>query len=378
MRIGLFTDTYYPEINGVAHSTYLLKRALERMGHTVYVMTSRTKNAQSAPKERIYRLPSISPMMVKDRHLALVVAPYWIHKCKQMHLDVIHTQTEFTVGILGLQVAQKYGIPHVHSYHTMYEDCIHYLPLPKTEGLKRMVCALSARFCNYSDAVIVPTEKVRKKLFGYRVIRDVHVVPTGLNLDKFRSYDTKEVERLRQRFNLSSGCTLLSVGRLAEEKRTDKLLEYYKRLETEEEDVQLLIVGDGPEKERLQMQAKDMAIRNLCFTGGVPWDEIQNYYALGDLFVSASKAETQGLTYMEALAAGLPLLVQRDDCLNGVLQEGINGMSFTNEKELLDSFRYMRTRSIKGASKIYTDNDFARAVLNVYEGLWINAHRRRA
>ena len=81
---------------------------------------------------------------------------------------------------------------------------------------------------------------------------------------------------------------------------------------------------------------------------------------------------------MEALAAGLPLLVQRDDCLNGVLQEGINGMSFTNEKEFLDSFRYMRTRSIKGASEIYTDNDFARAVLNVYEGLWINAHRRRA
>lgn len=204
------------------------------------------------------------------------------------------------------------------------------------------------------------------------------MVPTGLNLDKFRSYNTKEVERLRQRFNLSSGYTLLSVGRLAEEKRTDKLLEYYKRLETEEKDVQLLIVGDGPEKERLQMQAKDMAIRNLCFTGGVPWNEIQNYYALGDLFVSASKAETQGLTYMEALAAGLPLLVQRDDCLNGVLQEGINGTSFTNEKEFLDGFRYMRTRSIKGASKIYTDNDFARAVLNVYEGLWINAHRRRA
>ncbi|VEJ34400.1 GDP-mannose-dependent alpha-mannosyltransferase [Aedoeadaptatus ivorii] len=378
MRIGLFTDTYYPEINGVANSTYMLRNALEAMGHTVYVITSRVSGTESSPEEHIYRIPSIKPYLVKDRHLALVVEPYWKHKGKQMELDVIHTQTEFTVGMLGMRIAQKFGIPLVHSYHTMYEDYTHYFHVPKSEKLKPVVRMLSAKFCNYADGVIVPTDKVRKKLHSYKVYRDVYVVPTGLDPAKYGNCDANEVERLRARYGLESGYTLLYIGRLAEEKNIDQVIDHYKKLEDAGEDVNLLIVGDGPVRGKLEKQARDLRIRNIAFTGAVPWEEIQNYYALGDLFVSASTSETQGLTYNEALASGLPILVRRDPCLEQVLREGENGMGFVGEEEFLKGYRAIRALPEGLAPEAYTDRDFAQEVLAVYKEISSEAMRHRA
>lgn len=306
-------------------------------------------------------------MMVKDRSLALPLEPYWKRKAKKLKLDVIHTQTEFTVGLLGMRMANYLEIPLVHTYHTMYEDYTHYFKVPGNKKLKPVIGSLTRKFCNQADRIIVPTEKVRKKLWGYKICRHVDVIPTGLELDKYKKPDPSVLDRLREKYNLKGKRVLIFIGRVAKEKNIDKVVSYFSKLSRDYQDLQLLIVGDGPAWKGLNKQVQDLGIGDrVSFTGMVPWDNIQNYYALGDIFVSASTSETQGLTYNEALACGLPILVHRDPCLKNVLEEGKNGMGFEREEEFIEGFKAILDME-KESLEAYSSMDFAVQVLEVYK-----------
>ncbi|MDO5301139.1 MAG: glycosyltransferase [Tissierellia bacterium] len=361
MRIGLFTDTYFPEINGVANSTYTLKHALERRGHEVFVFTSTTK--EEVEEDHVIRIRSVDARIAKDRRIALPFLSYWKRRIKRYQLDLIHTQTEFTVGYLGRVAAIYAGIPHIHTYHTMYEDYTHYLRVPKNEKLKPVVCRLSRWFCNDADGIIVPTEKVKHRLEDYRVYRRVDVIPTGLSQEKYRRVDGDHVLALKEHYELNGTTVFLFVGRLAKEKNVDELLRYFARVPGE--DLRLMIVGDGPEARRLQKIQQNLADPRVIFTGYVDWEEIQDYYALGDVFVSSSTSETQGLTYNEALAGGLKLLVRRDPCLEGVLLEGVNGYGFASSDEFVAQLPRALDLAF-GGGELYSDDDFAALVEEVY------------
>lgn len=365
MRIGLFTDTYYPEINGVANSTYVLKKSLEAMGHRVFVFTSQAGVKKS--ETDVFRIRSVKPVMVKDRSLALPLEPYWRRKGKKLHLDIIHTQTEFTMGFLGKRLANYLDIPHIHTYHTMYEDYTHYFKIPGNEKLKPVIGTLSRRFCDQADHIIVPTEKVKDKLCEYKICREMDIIPTGLEMDKYQNADSSKVEKLRKKYKLNNKKVLLFIGRIAREKNVDEVIDYFQKLSKNYKDFQLLIVGDGPACKDLKEQVRRNNLsERVTFTGMVPWDEIQNYYALGDIFVSASTSETQGLTYNEALACGLPILVRRDPCLDKVLVEGKNGMGFESEEEFIYGFKEILKFECESV-EAYTSMDFAKLVLEVYE-----------
>lgn len=367
MIIGLFTDTYYPEINGVANSTYVLKNALEEMGHTVYVFTSQAGIKEK--EDHVFRIRSVKPAMVKDRSLALPLEPYWKKKIKKLKLDIIHTHTEFTMGFLGMRMARYLDVPLVHTYHTMYEDYTHYFKLPGNARLKPFIGTLSRKFCNHTDHIIVPTDKVRKKLWGYKINRRVDVIPTGLDLEKYQKADQDKVDKLKKKYGLEGKKVLLFIGRVAKEKNIDQVIHYFHKISKDYKDYQLVIVGDGPASKGLKDQvAKEKLKSRVTFTGMVPWDEIQNYYALGDIFVSASTSETQGLTYNEALACGLPILVRRDPCLKNVLVEGENGMGFESEEEFIEGFKAI-IKMDNQRPEAYSSMDFARLVLGVYKKL---------
>lgn len=172
---------------------------------------------------------------------------------------------------------------------------------------------------------------------------------------------------------------LLNLGRLGGEKNLGELLEYFAEARQENENLKFLIVGDGPAKEDLEKQAKKLGIAEyVIFTGMVDPSEVQNYYQLGDVFVSASTSETQGLTYIEAAANGLPLLCRQDDCLADVLQEGENGYEYTSAEEFLNAIDAVmhdpewRSAASKRSEEIAAGFDkkaFGEAIENIYESV---------
>ena len=180
--------------------------------------------------------------------------------------------------------------------------------------------------------VIAPTSKVEDALRGYGVTADICVVPSGISLEQHH-HRLSEEERAKKRRELGipeNNNVLLNLERLGTEKNLGELLSFFADVLHYDPYLTFMIVGDGPDKENLEKQAKELGIsEQVIFTGMVNPEEVQNYYQLADVFVNASTSETQGLTYIEAAANGLPLLCRKDPCLNDVIQDGINGYEYT-------------------------------------------------
>lgn len=386
MNIGLFTDTYYPQINGVATSVLMLKENLETLGHCVYVFTTTDPNA---PHEEchVFRIPSLP--FVSGRRIALFYHPGIANKIKDLNLDLIHTHTEFPLGIWGRRSARKLGIPMVHTMHTIYEELTHYIiKIRVLEALAKSVArSLSKRFCNSADAVIVPTEKIEELLKNYGVEKDISVIPTGIELDKFSQgrYSQDRVKSLRAQYGVNeSDKVLLYIGRISKEKNIAEILHGLTDYLPQHPNVKFLLVGDGPEREILQNLAKCLGIAGqVQFIGEKPWEQIGLYYQLGDVFISASQSETQGLTYIEALAAGLPLIAKTDRCLNNVLFDGVNGFTFSDQDSMClalntffsDSHICSRMSSVAAQSVTrFSAGNFAKSIAALYEGLLGTSH----
>lgn len=380
MNIGLFTETYYPEINGVAASVYVLKEELEKQGHNVYVFTTTSKGAPKNEKN-VYRVHSLPCILISDRRVGLLYQRKIAVKIKKLNLDIIHTNTEFSLGIFGRIMARELKIPIVHTYHTIYEDYTHYVTkgvLPDNKA-KKAVRAFSKVCCNSVDEVIVPTEKVKELLRDYRVKRHIEVIPSGIDLDKFDEgrYKAEELDKIRSEYGIQKNDkVILYLGRVSREKNIEELLYYMPSYMEKHEDTKFVLIGDGPVSSHLKNMVKGQACEDsILFLGEKPYDEVGKYYQLGDVFVSASNSETQGLTFIEAMASGLPVIAKEDKCLDGILEEGENGYFFRNQEEFhhaLDNILYSgkdmqyRKRAKETAYRFST-HMFASEILDVYE-----------
>lgn len=338
MNIGLFTDTYYPEINGVANSVYLLKQELEAKGHTVYVITTTTPNAPQN-EVNVFRVPSISCSFVPERRIGLFYQPLLARRIRHMKLDLIHTHTEFSLGIFGRIMAKELFLPVVHTYHTIYEDYTHYIRnyISSEERARKLARSFSRVSVRGAEEIIVPTNKVKELLLSYGVHGDVTVIPTGIDLSRFETGDSvEERKKYRQEFSLSAeNKVILYLGRISREKNIKELIQYLDLYFEDHPDARFLVIGDGEYRKTVlepfvkQCRHKDQII----FAGERPWSEISHYYQTADVFVSASTSETQGLTYIEALASGIPVVARRDDCLIDVIEQGKNGYAYETREE---------------------------------------------
>lgn len=378
MNIGIFTDTYYPEVNGVANSAYELKKGLENRGHRVYIFTVTNPQVKRNSENNVFRIPSVPFIFMRERRLGYPVFRLVKRRIKKLGLDVIHTQTEFSMGHLGRKMAEYLNIPHIHTYHTIYEDYTHYLKLPGNTGFKSVIRHFSRHCCENADAVIVPTEKVEKLLRTYRVDKRIEVIPSGINLKKFTLPDENKVQQLKKQYAIADKRVLIYIGRISQEKNIAQIIDYFARLAKTDEKAVLMIVGDGPEMSALKKQSGYYGLDDrIIFTGMVAWNEIENYYALGDIFVSASTSETQGLTYAEALASGLPLLVRADDCLNNILTTGVNGVGFKDYDGFADGFALLiqnkdsaeYKEKIRSSILSLAGDEFAKKVEKAYIGI---------
>ena len=384
MRIGLFTDSYVPSVNGVITSVETLKKALEQKGHTVYIVTvgQDSKTYDYNEKERILKIPGI-PLGIYDYRMSSIYPLKVMNKIKSWNLDLIHSHTELSMGIFARLFAKQYNIPLVHTYHTMYKDYTWYVSRNVKffdMGCKKAVEYISKFYCdNTADAFIVPTVKTYH-LFRdeYHYDKDIYIVPTGLDASRFykENSDKLKVTRLRRYLGYKrKDFVMLFVGRLAQEKNVTFLFDIIEK--TKNKNVKLLIVGYGPDEDKYKKEVKERGLEDrIKFTGKVAWVDMPNYYHVSNAFITASTTETQGLTVIEALAASLPVICIDDDAFKSVVVDNFNGRIFKNKKECLQIVEELSTNKLELDSltdkaevsvRKYSLSSFAESVLEVYK-----------
>ena len=329
MKILLTTDTWTPTINGVVTSTVALRTELQARGHEVRVLTL-AGSSRTYTEDGVTYLGSLDAGLIyPGARLRAPALNGALHDLAAWSPDVVHSQCEFSTFAPARQLAKAAGAPLLHTYHTVYEDYTHYFSPSRRMG--RCLAQLFTRsICAACDAVIAPTQKIQWLLTGYGVRCPVEVIPTGLDLDRFAAQPDPA---LRAALDLPSDePVLLYLGRLAKEKNIAELIGALPQIDRGV----LLIVGDGPERPVLEAQTQALGVaRRVRFAGMAAPAEVPRYYALADAFVSASTSEAQGLTYIEALAAGLPLLCRDDPCVRTLITPGQDGWVYRTGAELM-------------------------------------------
>ncbi|MGX6978597.1 glycosyltransferase family 4 protein [Vagococcus elongatus] len=375
MRIGLFTDTYFPQVSGVATSIKTLKIELEKLGHEVIVFTTTDPQAKDEDPT-IVRLPSIPFISFKERRImisGMADAYEWV---KHHHLDIIHTHTEFGVGWLGKYIGKKLNIPVVHTYHTMYEEYLHYIAkgkLIKPSHVKQATLAFSRGL----SGIVCPSQRVVKKMKEYGVRAPLRVIPTGIEVSKFYTREAQLPEtNIREQLKITEDdILLLSLSRISYEKNIQGIIKGLPKILEEMPGVTLMIVGNGPYKAALEELVAGLSLTHAVkFIGEVPNDQVRNFYQTADFFVSASSSESQGLTFIEALATGTKVIAKENDYLKQLLSSDELGRTFREDQDFPEALIHFCSEQLPLRQETYeakiieiSSERFAENVLNFYD-----------
>ena len=378
VKVGFFTDTYFPQVSGVATSIRTLKDQLEQRGHQVYIFTTTDPNAKEF-EEDVIRMPSVPFVSFKDRRIVVRGMWYAYLIAKELELDLIHTHTEFGAGMLGKMVAKKMKIPVIHTYHTMYEDYLHYIAKGKVLRPSH-VKYFSRIFTNHTTGVVCPSERVIDKLKEYGVRTHMRIIPTGIEIEKFERPDiTVEMRNdLRNQLGLTEkNIMILSLSRISYEKNIQAIMNGLPKIFEHFPTARFVIVGNGPYVDTLKTLAKDLNIDEFVyFVGEIANDKVAIYYKAADYFVSASKSETQGLTYTEAMASGVQCVVEGNAYLNNLFDDDSLGKTFETDEEFATTFinyveakKQMNEKILENKLHEISAEYFGEKIVNYYEDM---------
>lgn len=386
MRIGIFTDSFKPYTSGVVTSICTFRDELIKLGHEIYIFAPSYPNY---PEEEmnVFRYYSLPSPTNKDYTLAVPVYPGMNRLLRKLDLDIIHVHSPGTLGRVGMHYARRNKIPLVFTYHTLYDQYIHYVPIPK-ELAKEMTVKYSTNFCNHCDRVIVPSREVEEILQGQQIKTPISVIPTGVPLEKFNG---SKNNWLREHYHIpDDNKILLFVGRLTKEKNLEFLINAFTMVKKTMPNTSLVIIAQGPLEDELKSLAtkKGLSLKNdIIFTGALPFDTLVQAYYSADLFVFSSVTETQGLVLIEAMAAGLPVVAVSAYGVQDMVDSGINGelteldlrdfsqaiIKVLSDHELYE--RYQNNAIIKADSLSATN--MAKKLNDVYEDLDSKNYRPR-
>lgn len=341
MKIAVFCDSYKPYISGVVRSVESFAKELVLLGHHLYIFAPGYRGRDGSPptdpviahlgeEERgtgslqIFRFLSIPAPTYTGFSLAIPFSPRLDSHLSRLEIDVIHTHSPFLLGRLGAAAARRHKLPLVFTYHTLYHEYIHYLPMGR-RLMQQLVKNSVSRYCRRCDLVIVPSPEMGR-FVSQEHGEDIKtvVIPTGIPVHGFARGDDGW---LRKRWGIPPDHRiLLFVGRLGQEKNVGLLLEMLARVVRRRPEVRLVLVGGGPAKEELERLALCLGIAGMVtFAGRVPFEGVASYYAGADLFVFPSLTETQGIVLLEAMAARLPVVSVEAHGTKGFLTHGRDG-----------------------------------------------------
>lgn len=379
MRIAIFTDTYYPDINGVVSSIGILRNELMKHGHQVLIITTIPPHGVHMNDDSsIIRMNGISLKSIYGYRMARIYNNKIFKQIKEFHPDIIHTQTEYGVGLFGRLCGYKLNVPTVYTFHTNLYDYTYYV----TKGLqpldaivKIIVKKLMKVYTTHTTSLIVPSDKTASMMKSIGINKKINIVPTGLELERFKIHNEDHTKQIKEKYSLTNHFNLISLGRLAEEKSLDFIISAMPEIIKRNPDIRLFIIGDGPAKETLTQLTQDLKMDEyIRFAGCQSADVIPDFYYSGDLFVSASLTETQGLTFIEALASSLPVLARYDSNLDPVIVEGKNGHFFYSKEEYVDKVIELshkdltpyKQHAVKHAQQ-FDSHTFYEGVMQVYD-----------
>lgn len=337
MKVLITSDWDFEAVNGVVTSMRNLKVELEKRGHEVRLLTL-SMNGESRIEDNTYYLGSVSAERIYHRARIRTSPGRKILKAVyEWKPDVVHSQCEFSTFFVARKISKHLSIPLVHTYHTVYEDYVGYVLPGAINAGKKFVRFFSKWEANKCSTFIAPTGKVEKLLRSYGIKGRIDVIPTGIDMSRFQIIVKDEWKKeTLSRLNIpQNNNVLIYVGRLGKEKNISEVLSYVS--EIDRNDITFLIVGDGPYRKELEEEAEKLSLKGpkVVFAGMVDPTSVASWYTLGSLFVNASTSETQGLTYVEALASGVPLLCRKDPALDDVINEGYNGWQWEGDKDFL-------------------------------------------
>ena len=325
LRIGLFTDTYAPQVNGVSISLQLISEGLQRAGHQVTIFAPRIPG-YTDDKPGIVRLPSLKYLNDPPIYVAVLGTPRSTWSLTRKHFDVLHAHSPLTVGLLAYFTASTKNLPLIYTYHTSITDYTHYLKIIGGTGVIRHAARwFSTTSTNLGDQIVVPSPKFHRLLLEQKVTKPIHTVPNGIDLSHFKA--AKNPGSFRSRLGIKPDAPiLLSVGRVDPEKRLDFLIDAFVRLADRIPNAHLVFAGDGSARKKLEAHAANTNVSDrIHFLGMVNRVELPDLLHDATVFLSASTTEVHPISVIEAIASSLPLVAVQDEAFEGMIMENENG-----------------------------------------------------
>lgn len=305
-RVLMVSDVFFPRVNGVSTSIETFRRAL--VPEQVSVRLVAPRYGHEPEEADVIRIGARQvPRDPEDRLLPWFETRSTVTRAAA-DCDLVHIQTPFVAHYAGLKAARTLGKPVLATYHTFFEEYLyHYAPFLPSSGLKALARRFSRTQCNALDAVIVPSTAMRDRLAEYGVTVPMHVLPTGIPLDRFAAGDRA---RFRRERGLGERPVLLFVGRVAHEKNIGFLLDVVARVKRRVPELCFLVTGEGPATPALKRKSEALGLGDAVrFIGYLDRQtDLPDAYAAADVFIFASRTETQGLVLLEAMAMGVPVV----------------------------------------------------------------------
>ncbi len=383
MKIAVFTDTYPPFINGVSTSCFNLVQTLKAHGHDVVVVAPRVTSGKLEYKDGIIYIPGLELKRIYGYRITNIYYREAMKLLKDFGVELIHNQTDVGIGQFARIAARQLNVPQVYTYHTAYEDYTYYVVHGLMDRVgKKVMRGYAKSIARNCTEFITPSIKTKEYMRSIGSDIYINVVPTGID---FSLFDEKNIDKEKQaEFKKSHGINentkvFLLLGRVAKEKSMDYSIRGFASYINKhpEVDAKLIVVGDGPQRPELEQLVQQLNIADkVDFIGKVPANEVPFYYHLADIYTSASITETQGLTFMEAMASGTLVLARFDSNLADTITDGQTGFFFTDEQSFVEKTERIfalseqrRQEIIDNAYKIvdiYSIDKFYENIMEVY------------
>lgn len=336
MKILITTEFYLPFVCGITTAVINERKALSALGHDVRVLTINS-DKESTYNNGVYYIRQNVPQLYKDSYASLALHDELVNEIIKWKPDIIHAQNEFFSFLFAKRIARKLSLPLILTCHTDYPS--YGYNFIKSKTIWDAVCKqFIPRLISPCNALLCSTDKIYNLIKSYEPKVPVLKVRLGIDLERFEQVlASEEYDSLINKLKLDkSKFTFISVCRLSKEKQVDKCVEAFKIVHDKNPNTQFIIVGTGTEEKILKKLVNSYNLEScIVFTGEIPSDEVWKYYKLSDCFINASESETQGLTFIEALASGIPVICRDNPVNSSFLQVSKNGYSYRNQQEMV-------------------------------------------
>ena len=377
MKILMASDCYIYQTGGITNVVLSLTHELRKMGHDVRVLAL-SDSGESRKDDYSYFIGSFPVFYYPEQRRSLIRKDPLLTELIRWKPDIIHLHTEGSIMRMADRIAKETGAPIVMTTHTDYAHFI-FGRFKNTPPVRLLAKIWGGSTYKRTAAVIAPSEKARHFLTLQSVTDRIRVVPNGIEPERYQGYVSpeKRAELFRQVGFADNGHTMVMVSRVSKEKNIREIIRYMPSLLARDPKAQLIIAGDGPDRKHLEEKCSTGILsEHVRFLGRIDPDEVYLYYAMGDIFVSASTFEVHSMSYLEALSRGLPLVCRKDSSLAGVLKSGENGYVYRTQKEFLDRVtrlfahpklrRKMSENALKTAAE-FTGEKCAQRTLALYK-----------